>query len=157
MILRQHGRSMHSFRTRHKGVVAVETSFLFLVDRNNGNWLVKYEVKANDERDTVGGQQTTVNTIYTRFRLLGVYSEIFLSLPSLSLSLFLLFLSFFYFVVCIASAPPLARQSTAATRLTGNRVEEFSRKSCVCKLRALSLTILDEETRTNDFFFCHLD
>ena len=130
MISSQHGSSMRSFRARHKGVIVVEKSFLFLVDRNNGNWLVKYEVKANDERDMVGGQQATVNSIYARFRLLSVYSEIF---PSLSLSLsFLLFPPFFYFVVCIASAPPLARQSTAATRLTGNRVEEFSRKTGVC-------------------------
>ena len=110
-------------------------NLFFLIDRNNGNWLVKYEVKANDERDTVGGRQTAVNALRTLLSsscLFGATSELF--------SLFL----FFYSVVCIASAPPFARQSTAATRIPGNRVEEFSRNACVT-LTSLSLTSLREE------------
>jgi len=33
---------------------------LLFIDRNNGNWLVKYEVKPNNERDMVGGQTAVI-------------------------------------------------------------------------------------------------
>jgi len=34
--------------------------FILIIDRNNGNWLVKYEVKPNNERDMVGGQTAVI-------------------------------------------------------------------------------------------------
>lgn len=34
--------------------------FVLLIDRNNGNWLVKYEVKTNNERDMVSAKRTVI-------------------------------------------------------------------------------------------------
>jgi hypothetical protein len=107
------------------------TLFLFIIDRNNGNWLVKYEVKTNNERDMVGGQ-AAVSATYTLFLLRNTQ--------------ILFFFPFFYFVVCIASAPPFALESTTAARPTGNRVNHL----CIYITRLLSFIIFYAKNDKNN-------